>query len=59
VNYRKPLTGTPTAYQPGHWFNSAFLDIEYQNYGWVKAKEGEEQFYWEHHSGKKSDPYFI
>jgi hypothetical protein len=25
------LTGTPTAYQPGHWFNSAkFLDIEYQ-----------------------------
>jgi NADPH-dependent 2,4-dienoyl-CoA reductase/sulfur reductase-like enzyme len=30
------LTGTPTAYQPGHWFNSAkFLDIEYQNYGWV------------------------
>jgi hypothetical protein len=35
------LTGTPTAYQPGHWFNSAnFLDIEYQNYGWAKAKEG-------------------
>jgi NAD(P)H-nitrite reductase large subunit len=51
------LTGTPTAYQPGHWFNSAkFLDIEYQNYGWVwaKAKEDEEQFYWEHHSGKKA-----
>jgi NAD(P)H-nitrite reductase large subunit len=51
------LTGTPTAYQPGHWFNSAkFLDIEYQNYGWVwaKAKKDEEQFYWEHHSGKKA-----
>ena len=51
------LTGTPTAYQPGHWFNSAkFLDIEYQNYGWVwaKAKEDEEQFYWEHRSGKKA-----
>jgi NAD(P)H-nitrite reductase large subunit len=51
------LTGTPTAYKPGHWFNSAkFLDIEYQNYGWVwaKAKENEEQFYWEHHSGKKA-----
>jgi NAD(P)H-nitrite reductase large subunit len=51
------LTGTPTAYQPGHWFNSAkFLDIEYQNYGWVwaKAKQNEEQFYWEHHSGKKA-----
>jgi hypothetical protein len=50
------LTGTPTAYQPGHWFNSAkFLDIEYQNYGWVwaKAKE-EEQFYWEHHLVKKA-----
>jgi hypothetical protein len=25
------LTGTPTAY-PGHWFNSKFLDIEYQNW---------------------------
>jgi NAD(P)H-nitrite reductase large subunit len=51
------LTGTPTTYKPGHWFNSAkFLDIEYQNYGWVwaKAREDEEQFYWEHHSGKKA-----
>ncbi|MEZ7504807.1 NAD(P)/FAD-dependent oxidoreductase [Flavobacterium sp. Arc2] len=51
------LTGTPTAYKPGHWFNSAkFLDIEYQTYGWVwaKAKDNEEQFYWEHKSGKKA-----
>jgi NAD(P)H-nitrite reductase large subunit len=51
------LTGTRTAYKPGHWFNSAkFLDIEYQTYGWVwaKAKENEEQFYWEHQSGKKA-----
>lgn len=51
------LTGTPTAYKPGHWFNSAkFLDIEYQTYGWVwaKAKDNEEQFYWEHSSGKKA-----
>ncbi|MBG6109717.1 NAD(P)H-nitrite reductase large subunit [Flavobacterium sp. CG_23.5] len=51
------LTGTRTAYKPGHWFNSAkFLDIEYQTYGWVwaKAKEDEEQFYWEHKSGKKA-----
>ena len=51
------LTGTPTAYKPGHWFNSAkFLDIEYQTYGWVwaKAKAHEEQFYWEHKSGKKA-----
>jgi hypothetical protein len=22
--------------------------------GWAKAKEGEEQFYWEHHSVKKA-----
>jgi NAD(P)H-nitrite reductase large subunit len=51
------LTGNPTQYNPGHWFNSAkFLDIEYQTYGWVWAakKEYEEQFYWEHHSGKKA-----
>lgn len=51
------LTGTPTLYKPGHWFNSAkFLDIEYQTYGWVWAepKENEEQFYWEHMSGKKA-----
>jgi hypothetical protein len=41
------LTGTPTEYKPGHWFNSAkFLDIEYQTYGWVwaEAKENEEHF---------------
>lgn len=45
-----------TAYNPGHWFNSAkFLDIEYQTYGWVfsKPKEYERQFYWEHSDGKK------
>ena len=51
------LTGTPTQYNPGHWFNSAkFLDIEYQTYGWVWAhkKDYEEQFYWEHSSGKKA-----
>ena len=49
------LTGNPTQYNPGHWFNSAkFLDIEYQTYGWVWAhkKDYEEQFYWEHSSGK-------
>lgn len=51
------LTGTPTEYKPGHWFNSAkFLDIEYQTYGWVwaKAKENENHFYWEHTGGKKA-----
>jgi NADPH-dependent 2,4-dienoyl-CoA reductase/sulfur reductase-like enzyme len=51
------LTGTPTKYNPGHWFNSAkFLDIEYQTYGWVFAEpmEHEIQFYWEHKDGKKA-----
>ncbi|MGA9639447.1 NAD(P)/FAD-dependent oxidoreductase [Flavobacterium sp.] len=51
------LTGTPTEYKPGHWFNSAkFLDIEYQTYGWVwaKPKEYEDQFYWEDKGGKKA-----
>ena len=51
------LTGLPTAYKPGNWFNSAkFLDIEYQTYGWVwaTAKENEVHFYWEHASGKKA-----
>ena len=44
-----------TAYNPGHWFNSAkFFDIEYQTYGWVwaKPKENEDRFYWEHKNGK-------
>ncbi|MFD0863556.1 NAD(P)/FAD-dependent oxidoreductase [Sungkyunkwania multivorans] len=50
------ICGNKMEYNPGHWFNSAkFLDIEYQTYGWVfaKPKEYEEQFYWEHESGKK------
>jgi NAD(P)H-nitrite reductase large subunit len=43
------------AYNPGPWFNSAkFFDIEYQTYGKVDAKPGEEEssFYWEHSNGK-------
>lgn len=51
------LTGHRTAYNPGHWFNSAkFLDIEYQTYGWVFAipLEYETQFYWQHHTAKKA-----
>ena len=51
------LTGDQTKYNPGHWFNSAkFFDIEYQTYGWVWAqpKENENDFYWEHKSGKVS-----
>jgi NADPH-dependent 2,4-dienoyl-CoA reductase/sulfur reductase-like enzyme len=47
------LCGNPTAYKPGHWFNSAkFLDIEYQTYGWVFSerikKEYEQHFHWRH-----------
>lgn len=51
------LTGKRTAYQPGNWFNSAkFFDIEYQTYGWVMPQlaNDENDFYWEHHSGKKA-----
>lgn len=47
------LTGTPTAYQPGHWFNSAkFFDIEYQTYGNISPKTDEEEihFFWKHPS---------
>lgn len=50
------ICGTPTAYVPGHWFNSAkFFDIEYQTYGKVDAvlAEGEEHFYWENSAGDK------
>jgi len=46
----KTLTGSPTPYSPGHWFNSAkFFDIEYQTYGVVlpNLKEGEEDFSWD------------
>ncbi|MGB5647900.1 NAD(P)/FAD-dependent oxidoreductase [Muriicola sp.] len=47
------ICGKKTAYQPGHWFNSAkFLDIEYQTYGWVFSdkgrKEYESHFHWRH-----------
>lgn len=51
------ICGTPTPYEPGPWFNSAkFFDIEYQTYGnvWNELKSNEEEFYWEHHSGKKA-----
>lgn len=51
------ICGNRTAYQPGHWFNSAkFFDIEYQTYGWVfpEPRDGESHFYWQHKDGKKS-----
>lgn len=49
------LTGEPTIYKPGYWFNSAkFFDIEYQTYGTVSPQKAENHgdFYWEHESGK-------
>lgn len=52
----RTISGQPTPYQPGPWFNSAkFLDIEYQTYGWVSPvpAANEVHFYWEHRSGKK------
>ena len=51
------LTGTETAYRPGHWFNSAkFIDIEYQTYGLVPGHMEEQQaaFYWEHEDELKA-----
>jgi len=50
------ILGSKIKYDRGIWYNSAkFLDIEYQTYGFVAngSREGEESFYWEHHSGKK------
>ncbi|WP_394851326.1 NAD(P)/FAD-dependent oxidoreductase [Pontibacter diazotrophicus] len=49
------LTQKPVPYHPGAWFNSAkFLDIEYQTYGVVPARWGDElqSLYWEHNEGK-------
>ncbi len=45
------ICGTPTAYRPGPWFNSAkFFDVEYQTYGYVPAetKVGLSVFTWRH-----------
>ena len=52
------ICGTRTAYNPGHWFNSAkFFDIEYQTYGWVfsemNKKDHERHFHWKHEGDKK------
>jgi NAD(P)H-nitrite reductase large subunit len=51
------LTGNKMKYRPGHWFNSAkFFDIEFQTYGNVSAKPGEnvQQFNWQHQDGTKA-----
>ena len=44
----RTITGTPTVYQPGHWFNSAkFFDLEYQTYGTVNAQlNAHEAWHW-------------
>ena len=50
----RTITGKPTKYQPGIFFNSAkFFDIEYQTYGQVPAElpADTKTFYWEHSSG--------
>ncbi len=52
------ICGSRTAYQPGHWFNSAkFFDIEYQTYGWVfseRIKDASEiHFHWKHSDDTK------
>ncbi|WP_034260796.1 NAD(P)/FAD-dependent oxidoreductase [Altibacter lentus] len=52
------ICGKETAYNPGHWFNSAkFFDIEFQTYGWVqpssKRKDYETQFHWKHQDHTK------
>lgn len=50
------ICSNKTAYNPGHWFNSAkFFDIEYQTYGWVfnKTREGESHFHWKHKDDTK------
>ncbi|MBI3518503.1 MAG: FAD-dependent oxidoreductase [Bacteroidetes bacterium] len=49
------ISGVKTAYNPGHWFNSAkFFDIEYQTYGNVPTNYSEQlaSFYWEHPTKK-------
>lgn len=51
------ICGETTKYEPGPWFNSAkFFHIEYQTYGnvWPVLQPEEEDFYWEHESGRKA-----
>lgn len=51
------LTGKPSEYDPGIWFNSAkFFDIEYQVYGDIQPRlpVNQSTVYWEHPGGKKS-----
>ena len=53
----RTLTGDPTPYHPGVWFNSAkFFDIEYQVYGQVSPKllQTQKSLYWEHPKGRSA-----
>lgn len=50
------ICGTPTAYDPGIWFNSAkFFDIEYQTYGTVRPQlaANEDCVFWDGGDGKR------
>jgi NAD(P)H-nitrite reductase large subunit len=50
------ICGNRIEHKPGHWYNSAkFLDIEYQTYGWVFTKPGENEihFHWKHEDDTK------
>jgi NAD(P)H-nitrite reductase large subunit len=50
------ILGADTPYERGIWFNSAkFLDIEYQTYGTVPAREDDTHthLWWEHPGGRK------
>ncbi|MFY0606252.1 MAG: NAD(P)/FAD-dependent oxidoreductase [Cyclobacteriaceae bacterium] len=50
------VTGNPTAYNPGIWFNSAkFFDIEYQTYGTVLPRCPDDcgYFHWKCNDGRK------
>lgn len=47
------VCGTPTAYDPGNWYNSAkFFGIDYQVIG--EVLQGQASVYWEHPKGRRS-----
>lgn len=51
------ITGTPRAYAPGVFYNSAkFFDIEYQTYGRIDPTppDGETTLYWEAPDGRRA-----
>ena len=51
------LCGSPTAYNPGIWFNSAkFVDLEYQTYGEVPTTYGNnlESLFWKEENPSRS-----